>query len=213
MKNNFEGNINQYDPQSYLFNRESFHASRKGKKTPNSGYYIKKMEIFMLQIITKIPVFVWPLFAILLLSGLRARKTNEVPLAVLLLIPSIFFGWSLFSFFGKYATNPLAIFFWFLCLGVGFFIGFSHMQKLKLQFDKQKKKVEMPGSWIPLMLSMSIFTAKFAIGMMGSMLPHLNESFLFLGLELFSTIILGIFAGRGVNCLVRYRTSSMENAV
>nr|MBA2368672.1 hypothetical protein [Candidatus Protochlamydia sp.] len=25
LKNNFEGNINQYDPQSYLFNRESFH--------------------------------------------------------------------------------------------------------------------------------------------------------------------------------------------
>lgn len=164
----------------------------------------------MLQIITKIPVFVWPLFVILLLSGLRARKTSAVPLAVLLLIPSIFFGWSLFSFFGKYATDSLAILFWLLCLGMGVFIGFSHMQKLELQFDKQKKKVEMPGSWIPLMLSMSIFTSKFSIGMMSSMMPHLNGSLLFLGLELFSTIILGIFAGRGINCLMRYRTSSKE---
>ena len=164
----------------------------------------------MLQIITKIPVFVWPLFAVLLLSGLRARKNNCVPLVVLLLIPSLFFGWSLFSFFGKYATNPLAILFWFLCLGMGVFIGFSHMQSLKLQFDKKKKKVEMSGSWIPLMLSMSIFTSKFSIGMMNSMMPHLNGSFLFLGLELFSTIILGIFAGRGVNCLVRYRISSIS---
>ena len=167
----------------------------------------------MLQIITKIPVFVWPLFAILLLSGLRARKTSTVPLVVLLLIPSIFFGWSLFSFFGKYATDPIAILFWLLCLGVGFFIGFSHMKRLKLQFDKKKKKVEMPGSWIPLTLSMSIFTSKFSIGMMSSMLPHLNGSILFLGLELFSTIILGIFAGRGINCLMRYRTSSMDNVV
>ncbi len=167
----------------------------------------------MLQIITKIPVFVWPLFAILLLSGLRARKTSTVPIAVLLLIPSIFLGWSLFSFFGKYATDPLAILFWFLCLGMGFFIGFLHMQSLKLQFDKQKKKVELPGSWIPLMLSMSIFTSKFSIGMMSSIMPHLNGTLLFLGLELFSTIILGIFAGRGINCLIRYRTSSMDNAV
>lgn len=139
-------------------------------------------------------------------SGLRAKKTNAVPLAVLLLIPSIFFGWSLFSFFGKYATDPSAILFWLLCLGIGFFIGFSHMQRLKLQFDKQKKKVEMPGSWIPLMLSMSIFTSKFSIGMINSMMLHLNGSLLFLGLELFSTIILGIFAGRGVNCFIRYRT-------
>lgn len=166
----------------------------------------------MLQIITKIPVFVWPLFAVLLRGGLKARKTNEVSIVILLLIPSIFFGWSLFSFFGKYATNLLAILFWLLCLGVGFFIGFLHMQKLKLQFDRQKKKVEMPGSWIPLMLSMSIFTSKFSIGMMSSMMPHLNGSLLFLGLELFSTIVLGIFAGRGVNCLMRYRASSAEIA-
>ena len=161
----------------------------------------------MLQIITKIPLFVWPLFAILLLGGLRARKTSAVPIAVLLLIPSIFFGWSLFSFFGKYATNPLAILFWHLCLGVGFSIGFLHMQSLKLQFDRQKKKVEMPGSWIPLILSMSIFTSKFSIGMMSSMMPHLNGSLLFIGLELVATIILGIFGGRGVNCLIIYKAS------
>lgn len=166
----------------------------------------------MLQIITKIPVFVWPLFAVLLMGGLKARKTSALPIVVLVLIPSIFFCWSLFSFFGKYVTNPLAILFWLLCLSVGFFIGFLHMQKLKLQFDRQKKKVEMPGSWIPLMLSMSIFTSKFSIGMMSSMIPHLNGSLLFLGLELFSTIILGVFAGRGVNCLIRYRAASAEIA-
>lgn len=166
----------------------------------------------MLQIITKIPVFVWPLFAILLLGGLKARKASSVPILVLLLIPSIFLGWSLFSFFGKYGTNPLAILFWLLCLGLGFLIGFLHMQRLDLQFNRQKKKVEMPGSWIPLMLSMSIFTSKFSIGMMSSMMPHLNGSLLFLGLELFSTIILGIFAGRGINCLIRYRAASAEIA-
>ena len=164
----------------------------------------------MLEIITKIPLFVWPLFAILLLGGLRARKVSTVPIAVLLLIPSIFFCWSLFSFFGKYATVPLAILCWLLCLGAGFSIGFLHMQRLKLKFDRQKKKVEMPVSWIPLMLSMSIFTSKFSIGMMSSMMPHLNGSILFLGLELFATIILGIFAGRGINCLLRYRSSAID---
>lgn len=164
----------------------------------------------MLQIITKIPLFVWPLFAILLFGGLRARKASAVPIVVLLLIPSIFFGWSLFSFFGKYAIDPLVILCWLLCLGVGFSIGFLHMQRLKLKFNRQKKEVEMPGSWIPLMLSMSIFTSKFLVGMMSSMVPHLNGSLLFFGLELFATIILGIFAGRGANCLLRYKASAIE---
>lgn len=164
----------------------------------------------MLEIITNIPLFVWPLFAILLISGLRARKVHTVPMAALLLIPSVFFGWSIFSFFGKYTTASLANLFWFLCLGVGFSIGFFHMQRLKLRFDRQKKRVEMPGSWIPLMLSMSIFTSKFSIGMMSSTLPHLNGSIVFLGFELFATIILGVFAGRGINCLMRYRATAIN---
>ena len=164
----------------------------------------------MLKILTNIPLFVWPLFAILLIGGLKARKTGLVPLKVLLLIPVAFFGWSFFSFFGRYADDPLAIFLWILCLGVGFFIGFSHIQRLKPRCDKQKKMIEMPGSWIPLILSMSIFTAKFSIGMMRAMLPHLEGSMLFLALELFSGLILGIFSGRSVGCLLRYRSFKME---
>lgn len=161
----------------------------------------------MLQILTEIPVFVVPLFIILVLGGLKARKTGMVPLVMLLLIPSGFFLWSLFSFFGKYGTVPLSILLWILCFGGGLLIGFSHMQKLALRFDKQKRSVEMPGSWIPMILSMSIFTSKFSIGMIGAIAPHLNGSVLVIGLELFSTIILGIFAGRGVGCLFRYRAA------
>jgi hypothetical protein len=157
----------------------------------------------MLQIITDIPVFVWPLFAILLLGGLKARKTNTVPLASMLLIPCGFFIWSFFSFFEKYTADPVAISLWIGCLGAGFLIGFSHMQKLTLKFDREKKKIEMPGSWIPLILSMSIFSSKFSLGMMSAMLPHLNGSLLFLGLELFATIILGVFAGRGIGCFAK----------
>lgn len=164
----------------------------------------------MLKILTNIPLFVWPLFAILLIGGLKARKTGLVPLKVLLLIPIAFFGWSLFSFFGRYADDLLAIFLWILCLGLGFFIGFSHIQRLKPRCDRQKKMIEMPGSWIPLILSMSIFSAKFSIGMMRAMLPHLEGSMLFLALELFSGLILGIFSGRAVGCLLRYRSFKTE---
>jgi hypothetical protein len=162
----------------------------------------------MLQIITKIPIFIWPLFVFLLLGGLKARKSGPVPLALLLLVPSLFFLWSFFSFFGKYGADYVLALLWFLCLGIGFFIGFSHIQRLKLRFDKKKRKVELPGSWIPLILSMSIFTTKLSLGIMGGMFPHLNGSLLFLGLELCGTIIPGIFVGRGIGCLFRYKTAS-----
>ena len=164
----------------------------------------------MLKIIANIPLFVWPLFAVLLIGGLKARKTRLVPLKDLLLIPIAFFGWSLFSFFDRYASDPLAILLWILSLGVGSFIGFSHIQRLNLRCERQKKAIEMPGSWIPLMLSMSIFTTKFSMGMMRAMLPHLENSILFLGLELLSGIFLGIFTGRGVSCLLKYIVLPVE---
>jgi Family of unknown function (DUF6622) len=161
----------------------------------------------MLEIITHIPLFVWPLFVILLIGGLKARKTSLVSLKVLMVIPTALLGWSLFSFFGRYAADPIAIVLWVLCLGLGCFIGFSHIQRLKLQFDKQKKMVELPGSWLPLVFSMSIFAVKFSIGMMRAMLPHLEGSILFLGLELSSGLILGIFSGRAGGCFLRYKSS------
>jgi hypothetical protein len=160
----------------------------------------------MLEIIDNIPTFVWPLFFILLLGGLKAKKTAAVPLVVLLIIPAAFFIWSLFSFFCNHGSDLLPALFWILSLSLGFYIGYSHMQSVELCFNKQKKQVEIPGSWIPLILSMSIFASKFSAGMMEAM--HPNALILILALELFSTVILGIFVGRGINCFLRYRAAS-----
>jgi hypothetical protein len=162
----------------------------------------------MLEILGHVPLFVWPLFILLLVGGLRARKTNSMPLPILFVIPALFGAWSLFNFFGKYGSNVALVCLWLLCLGTGFSAGFAHIQKMVLRFDKRKKMVELPGSWIPLILSLSIFTSKFSINMIISISPHLSESILLLSLELFATTILGIFLGRGVGCLVRYRASS-----
>lgn len=161
----------------------------------------------MLKILTNTPFFVWPLFAVLLIGGFKARKASTVSLNTLLLIPGFFFVWSFFSFFKKSSSDPLTIFLWFFCLAIGIFIGFLQMKRLHLQFDVEKRNVEMPGSWIPLILSMLIFAAKFSLGMTRSMFPHLDGSMLFLGLELFSTLILGIFQGRVICCFYRYEVS------
>jgi hypothetical protein len=161
----------------------------------------------MLKILTNVPIFIWPVFAFLLIGGLKARKTGMVPLAVLLAVPACFFIWSSVSFFGRYGGEALPAILWVLCLSAGFLIGYTHIQKLPLQFDKQKRRIEMPGSWIPLILSMSIFSAKFSLGMMRSTLPHMDGSLFFLGMELLATVILGVFVGRGLGCLYRYRAA------
>lgn len=165
----------------------------------------------MLKIITNIPLFVWPLFALLLVGGLRARKAHHFSLNLILLIPAAFFCWSLISFFEEYATHLFAIVFWIFCLVAGSLIGFSQIQQLPLCIDKKKGIVEMPGSWIPLFLSLSIFSSKFALGMMRGMLPNLEGSLLFLMLELFSILILGIFIGRGIGIFISAKKGTLSS--
>lgn len=159
----------------------------------------------MLKIIANLPWYIGPLFLLLLVGGLRARKTSLVPLAVLLLIPAGFLCWSLYTFFSRYATDPLAVTVWVLCLASGFICGFLHTKRLDLQIDQKKKSLTMPGSFLPLILSMGIFSAKLSAGIMRHVSSEMGV--FVLALELFSAIILGIFIGRGICCLYRYRSS------
>jgi hypothetical protein len=164
----------------------------------------------MFKLLSSLPLFIWPLFVLLLMGGLKARKTGFVPLKMLLIIPAAFLTWSLISFFGKYGGDLASAALWFLCLGCGFLIGFAHIRRIKPKVDREKQRLELPGSWIPLVLSMSIFFAKSSIGAIKATAPHLEGSILCLLLELFAAIILGVFAGRGIGCLARYRAKIYE---
>lgn len=162
--------------------------------------------------LNKIPFFVWPLFAILLIGGLKARKVNKVPLMLLLLIPTFFLGWSVMTFFDRYLNSPLALLFWAVCLAGGFFIGYFNIQKMDLSFNKKKKEVQMPGSLLPLILSMSVFSAKLSSGMIRGIAADPQPTTLILILELFATTIMGIFLGRGFSCFIRYRAEPTDQA-
>lgn len=149
------------------------------------------------------------LYVFLLIMCSRSRKTNRIPLKMLPLIPGIFMIWSLFSFFDKF-TDWIAIFLWIASLSVGSLIGFFHIHKQSLRFDKTKNLVEIPGSWFPLTLALCIIVSKCSVGILKLNRPHLEGSLLFWGFDLFAVIVLGIFVGRAINCFHRYRSPYAE---
>lgn len=158
----------------------------------------------MLEILSKIPFFVWPLFILAIFGGLKARNTHWTPLLVLWIFPTLFFVWSLSSYFDKYGADWLTVCFWGFCFLIGVLTGMALIFKQPLRFHKQKKLVELQGSWLPLTLSMSVFASKFSIGILGGYFPELKGSALFFSLELLAVAVLGVFAGRAVICIVRY---------
>ncbi|CRX37914.1 DUF6622 family protein [Estrella lausannensis] len=160
----------------------------------------------MLTILVKTPLFVWPLLAFLIWGGVKSSKPHNLPVKTLLALPLGFFVWSLSTFLGRFGVEGSFLLLWLTALGSGFSIGYAYMQKLNVEFIHEKKTVMMPGSWMPLILSLSIFSAKFAVGIVSSVIPQPEGSNLLLSLELFSALILGIFLGRAIGCLMRFRS-------
>lgn len=162
---------------------------------------------FLITLFTKPPLYVWPLLLTLIFAGVKARKTGTIPLKIFFVIPAFFLTWSTYTIFSRYGINFLVQFLWLVSLSLGAFLGIRIAHKLQITIDKQKNLITVPGSWLPLALSMTIFWNKFAIGMLSILSPELIESFFLLVPELVASFATGIFAGRSIGFFQRYKTT------
>jgi branched-subunit amino acid transport protein len=167
----------------------------------------------MIDMITHAPFYVWPLFAYLVFIGLKASKTSIISLKVLAIAPTIFCTWSFYSVLQRYGDNPLLMVLWAGSTVFGAWIVYSMMRQLPLRFDKTNRLVEMPGSWAPLVLSMSIFTIRYALGVTGALYPEFTGNWILVIPELIAAVISGMSAGRVIRCWQKFKTSSHVNLV
>ncbi len=165
----------------------------------------------MIKIITHTPVYVWVILYLLIFRGIKARKTTILSLKTYPIVPLLFFFWVCYSLFTHDEISAKLLVLWIFSLGVGAAIGYRMMQKLNIRFDKKKKLIKLPGSWVPLILSMSIFVIQYFVNVAYALHPELTSNGTFLPLELLNTAITGCFIGRLVGCLRKYKQASHEN--
>ena len=161
----------------------------------------------IMELITHTPIYVWALLFFLIMMGLRARKTSIVALKMFVIMPTIFCAWALYAILMRYGTNFSILSFWTISLLLGIAVGNLIIRSYSLRFDKIKRKVEMPGSWMLLILSLSIFCLRYFLGASTAIHPELAQSTEFLITELLATFVTGIFVGRSTGCLLKYRNS------
>ncbi len=161
----------------------------------------------MIELITKTPVFVWPVWVFLLFMGIRARKLSTVPLKLFVIMPTIFCTWAIYAILMRYGINFVPLFLWTISKLIGVWIGYLIVSRFSMRFDKINKKVEVPGSCMILVLSMSIFALRYFLGMTTAIRPDLAQSWLLLIPELLATLLTGMFAGRSICCFKKYRDS------
>lgn len=161
----------------------------------------------MIQIFQHAPIWVWPLFLVLIALGLRQVRSRSVPPmpvivisgAMLLLsgygVISAFKGsaWALLAWAGMLASTLL------ICQRMGYPQGW--------QLDIYTQRLQIPGSWLPLALFMAIFLIKFAVGATLSMRPELAQQMQFaLPISAMYGLLSGLFAARSWHALRLSRT-------
>lgn len=157
------------------------------------------------QIISHTPLYVWALLAFLMYRGYVASKDREATLRNLTIIPGVMLVLSIQGITGKFGGSDVALVAWAAGAGASTALTWTLVDASRITADRSKGTLHQRGSWIPLMLMMSIFVVKYAVAIVSAMHPELNGSstFMFAVCILFG-LFNGIFFGRLLRCASVY---------
>lgn len=146
-----------------------------------------------------IPSWVYFLFLILLLMGLKACFKRVVKVKTLIIMPLLFLYFSIKNIFDVSKASFSQILFLAIGLLLGIFFGYLHGKKASVRADKDQHFVELPGDWTILLLMMLIFAVQFVINYLLAVDPALTEKYLAMALIiLISGITSGMVVGRNL---------------
>lgn len=149
----------------------------------------------MTQLITGAPIWVWPLLALLVFAGLRARQDRTAPVALVYGLPAL-------GFLGVRSTAALSAEGWIwllfaVCYVFGCWGGYQLQRRWVL--GREGRVVHLAGESLTLCVMMLMFWANFAGGVLQTVAPQIYGSSLFY--VIFVAVLAsasGSFAGRAV---------------
>jgi hypothetical protein len=151
------------------------------------------------QIITRTPVWVWALLALLIGLGYHQTKSRTIGLRRFIIIPVILTGLSVYGTVSAFGTSPDVILTWLAAAALPIVFVMQLPLSESNKFDRQTRSLHVMGSWVPLALMMGIFANKYVVGVALGMHPELaqNTNFTLIFSALYGTFS-GVFIGRAV---------------
>lgn len=137
-----------------------------------------------------IPVWVFAILLGLIAIGLRQTRTRVVKPAVLVSVATGLLVYSARGVTSAFGVQPAALLAWAtgLALALGLLMRWVAPQGLV----RQGQAVQVPGSWLPMALLLSIFLAKFALGMANGLGASFVQATWFVVL---SSAVFGLLSG------------------
>lgn len=160
----------------------------------------------MLNILSNIPVWVFPLFILLLVVGLRASKDRQVPIIIIYLMPCL----GLLTLRNIMMLSP-PVWIWIVA-AIAYALGTSfglRWQPGKI-IARSTRFAHIKGEWLTLTAMMIIFWAGFANGFLSEVAPAVASSALFAACFAAVTCLpAGQFLGRALATLRAPLTTSL----
>jgi hypothetical protein len=134
--------------------------------------------------------------------GFRMARTRSVPPQPVIIISLAMLCLSGYGVLAAFQGSALALLAWASMLS----LTLLSCQRLGYpngwQFDAQARRMHVPGSWMPMVLFLSIFSIKFAVGATLGMRPALAQQAQFaLPVSALYGLLSGIFAARALHAL------------
>lgn len=123
-------------------------------------------------ILTGAPLWVWPLFLLLVFLGYRASKPRRIPIIVACILPLL--GFISANAVSSLPQQPLG--WWCFAAGYGAGAILTYMARSKWIISKEGRYVSLTGEWFTMLRLMTIFWMNFASGLTSAISPQFYSS-------------------------------------
>jgi hypothetical protein len=152
--------------------------------------------IFVTNVVTRTPVWVFPLIIAVVWLGSLGLRDRTVSLRLLFVLPVVLLSMSVGDLLGT-TTNPLrALMGWAIAAAIGAALGWSASREPR-SIDVAAGRIVVPGSVIPLLVCIGIVTWRYAFGYLYGRYPDLRaDGDYALALIVGNTLLAGVMFGQ-----------------
>jgi len=156
----------------------------------------------LLDIIYKTPIWVFGLLIGLLVLGWQQTRSREITQRVALFLPLGMIALSLSGIISSFYFNSLFIVFWMVGVVLSIFATPFLLPKVRAKYDDSSAMFTVEGSWIPMVIIMCIFFAKYLTGVVSAIAPQLLDNLMWVyAISLVYGMLSGIFVSRSKQLL------------
>jgi hypothetical protein len=151
-------------------------------------------------IISRTPSWVWLLLAVLVALGWTQTRTRQMTVVRATVLPIVMMGLSLFGVLSTFGAKALPLGAWLVALVVSAWAAKALGAWRGVTWSAATSRFEVPGSWLPMLIILSLFVVKFYVGVNVAMKPELKVDSQFSSIVcLIYGVFSGLFLARGLN--------------